>query len=187
MNEVSSLHPRRLRRAFGQFATGVAVATARDAAGRATAVTISSFGSVSLDPPLVSFALARSAHCLQAFLDCPTPAISILSHDHQWIAGNFARPSTCQWEGVSLHESAEGHLTLKGALATFECGREAAWVAGDHLLFLLAVHRADIHDGSPDPLLFFRGRFETLSSDCASTPEREFRWSELGIGVQGWG
>ena len=92
MNDLSRVHPRQLRRAFGQFATGVAVATARDTAGKATAVTINSFGSVSLGPPLVSFALARSAHCLQAFLDCPTPAVSILSHDHHWIASNFRLP-----------------------------------------------------------------------------------------------
>jgi flavin reductase (DIM6/NTAB) family NADH-FMN oxidoreductase RutF len=149
---------RELRNALGSFATGVAVLTTRRAGGAWAAVTVNSFTSVSLEPPLLLFGLGQSANCRQVFASCERFAVSVLRHDQQWISTNFARPSSSRWDGVPIEETEEGDLLIAGALATFQCRRYQQHGAGDHVLILGSIEAFSIQDRAA-PLVFFRGSY----------------------------
>lgn len=163
---TTGLPSRTLREAFSQFATGVAVATARRTSGECTAVTVNSFVSVSLDPPLVSFSLATQARCLAAFLECEALAVSVLRHDDQLVASNFARPSSCRWDGMPLRETKSGCLVIAHALAIFECVREVEYLAGDHVILLARVTSVRVGPAAR-PLVFFGSSYGSFTADQA--------------------
>jgi flavin reductase (DIM6/NTAB) family NADH-FMN oxidoreductase RutF len=90
MNAPASLDPRELRNALGRFATGVAVATARAAAGRPVGLTVNSVVAVSVEPPLVAWSLASRSGSLVAFLAAPYFALNILAEDQEAVSRRFA-------------------------------------------------------------------------------------------------
>lgn len=153
---------RRLRDAFGRFLTGVVVLTTRKAAGGWAAVTVNSFASVSLDPPLVLWCLNESSNCRTHFAHSQRFAASVLRDDQQWISSNFARPSTSTWERVPAVRTAEGDLLIEDAVATFQCRRHACYPGGDHAILVGLVER--FAAGSPArPLGFFRGSYGSFT------------------------
>ena len=178
---VGSTESRRLREAFGRFATGVAVAIARSRSGAPSAVTINSFVSVSLDPPLVAFALATRAHCLPHFLESRELAISVLRQDQKWIAGNFARPSTARWTGIPIVSTARDQFVVRDALAAFECVPERHVSVGDHVVLLLRV--LHVHRGNVGaPLLFFSSGYGSFLPEQGSQSD----WGGA-CAAMGWG
>ncbi|SHI98324.1 NADH-FMN oxidoreductase RutF, flavin reductase (DIM6/NTAB) family [Roseomonas rosea] len=153
--------PRALRHALGQFATGVAIVTAPGAEAP-VGMTISSFNSVSLDPPLVLFSVARSAHSLPALLDAPGYAIHVLGREQEETSGRFARALAGKWQGIGHRPGLHDAPLLDGALAHFECAAHARHDGGDHVIFLARVLRFSLRDAG-EPLIFFRGRYRALS------------------------
>jgi flavin reductase (DIM6/NTAB) family NADH-FMN oxidoreductase RutF len=177
---------RRLRDAFGCFTTGVAIATVRRPGGAWTAVTVNSFVSVSLEPPLVSFSLATQARCLATFRACDSLAVSVLRHDDQFIAANFAAPSSCRWDGMPLVETPDGCLVVAQALAAFECTREGEYTAGDHVILVGRVRLARLGSGAR-PLAFFRGAYGSFTPDPRAGRVAEAGMLDGGEAVLGWG
>ncbi|MFF4623340.1 flavin reductase family protein [Nonomuraea jabiensis] len=156
---------RSLREAFGQFATGVAVITTVTADGERAGVTVNSFTSVSLDPPLVLWCLSNRAPSAPLFLRAGRFAVNVLAADQDHLSRRFATPTTDKFAGVEL---LGGPLPiLAGTLASFVCRTERVHDGGDHHIFVGAVERYQRAEG--EPLVFHSGRY------------REF-WPELTVG-----
>lgn len=155
---ASTLDPARLRRAFGLYPTGVAVATAMDPASGPLGMTINSFVSVSLEPPLVSFSIGRTAAGLHAWLRAPGYALNVLARNQEHLSSQFARAHTDKWRDVSFAPGLHGAPLLDGAVACFECGRYEALAGGDHVIFLARIERF-VGSDQNDPLVFHRGRY----------------------------
>lgn len=156
-----SSDPRAFRRALGQFATGVAVVTAGTEEGALVGMTMSSFNSVSLDPPLVLFSVAKNAYSLPAMRSARSFGINILAHEQRDVSDRFARALEDKWSEVAHRTGAHGAPLLHGAIAHFECVPHARHDGGDHEIFLARV-LAYAATGEGAPLIFFRGRYHAL-------------------------
>lgn len=155
----SGLDPRRLRDAFGRFATGVAVVTTLTAEGKREGVTVNSFTSVSLDPALALYSLRNEAPSLPGFRTAPHFAVSVLSADQIALSNHFARPRPDKFAGIEFEDGIGGCPLLKGALASFECAREQVVAAGDHTILIGRILRVDYTDQRP--LLYVGGQYST--------------------------
>ena len=150
------IEPQEFRHATGSFATGVAVVTT-EVDGRRHGLTANSFTSVSLDPPLVLFCLARNAGSLDAFAACSSFAINILGRDQEDVSRRFATPSPDKFDGVEVRRGQTGSPLLERCHAVLECRPEQIHEAGDHVIVLGRVEAIEVHDG--DPLVFHRSRY----------------------------
>lgn len=149
-----------LRSALGCFATGVAVVTTVGDHGAPVGLTISSFNSVSLKPPLVLWSLANSAPSIDAFRQHGDFAINILAADQIDICNQFARPSENKFEGVRYRDGFNGVPLIEGAAARLECKAYATYPGGDHEIHLGEV--VDLMTSQRSPLVFHRGQFTQL-------------------------
>jgi len=148
------------RAALGMFATGVTIVTAIDADGRPAGVTANSFNSVSLDPPLVLWSLARAAASMAVFQQGSHYAINILASSQRALAERFGRRSVNRFAGVSFQPGAGGAPVLDGAAAVFECRNRSRYEEGDHVIFVGEVERC-AHRAGAHPLIFHGGRYFT--------------------------
>ncbi|MEV0819834.1 flavin reductase family protein [Nonomuraea rubra] len=159
---------RSLRDALGQFATGVAVITTATACGERAGVTVNSFTSVSLDPPLVLWCLSKRAPSAPLFLRAGRFAVNVLAAGQDHLSRRFATPSADKFAGVEL--VAAPLPMLAGTLAGFVCRTERVHEGGDHHIFVGAVERYQRAEG--EPLVFHSGRYrefwpELSVADCA--------------------
>jgi flavin reductase (DIM6/NTAB) family NADH-FMN oxidoreductase RutF len=152
---------RDLRRALGQFATGVTVVTTLSPDGRRVGLTANSFTSVSLDPPLLLFCLDRAAPSLPAFVDCTHFAVNVLAADQHHLSRQFATPSEDKFAGVEVEEGPGGVPLLEGALARFTCRHVEHREAGDHLIFIGEVEAYEAFEN--EPLVFHSGFYRVAT------------------------
>ncbi len=152
--------PRALRIAFGRFATGVAVVTTLARDGAPVGLTVNSFSSTSLDPPLVLWGLMRRSALLPMFHAAQRFAVNVLAAEQQPLSDRFASHAEDRFAGVGWEPGGAGMPLLHDALARFECAVEHRFEIGDHLMFLGRVERFEHRDG--DPLLFFASRYTAL-------------------------
>lgn len=149
--------PRSFRNALGCFATGITVVATR-VGGTPIGMTVNSFTSVSLDPPLVLFCVARDSQNFDAFATADAFAFSILAEDQQEISARFARRDLQdRFTGVGFDSGVTGSPLLHGALASLDCRRERAIEMGDHSILVGRV--VDLRMGKGRPLLYFRGGY----------------------------
>ena len=164
---TTSLEPRHLRSCLSRFVTGVAVVS-YVADGEPRGVTVNSFTSVSMDPPLILVSLARAAKAAGHLSEVPF-TINVLKASQLDIAMQFAgRPR----EGLRVTwQASDGDLApvLDGALATFRCRPWQAYDGGDHVLQLGQVAEADV-SSEEEPLLFDRGRFAMVGLSLFDHP-----------------
>ena len=153
--------PRDFRQALGMFATGVTIVTARAADGTPVGITANSFNSVSLQPPMVLWSLARNARSLPVFEAAEFWNVHILANDQEPLSNRFARPGA-KWEGMDYRPGHGGAPLLPGAAAVFECDSHIRYDGGDHVIFVGLVEEfTHVHEGRP--LLFHRGAFRSLA------------------------
>ena len=148
------------RASLGMFATGVTIVTARAADGALVGLTANSFNSVSLDPPLVLWSLARSAASMAALRTGSHYAVNILAANQKSLAERFAAKDIDRWADVAFTEGVGGAPVLVGAAASFECFNRSRYDEGDHVIFVGEVERCE-HRAGASPLLFHGGRFYT--------------------------
>lgn len=149
------------RKALGQFATGVALITARDREGLPVGITVSSFNSVSIDPPLILFSVDRRTLSLPALLAAEGYAVNILDQSQESISAQFAKAMQKNWQTVAHTPGHAEAPLIEGALAQFECSPYAHHDGGDHIIFIgRVVQFRNMHDGIP--LLFFRGKYHSI-------------------------
>lgn len=160
--------PRALRDAFGCFMTGVTVVTSIDAAGKPLGFTANSFASVSLDPPLLSVAIANSSANLTRFTQASGFAVNILAEDQKDISANFAGASRDRFADVFWRRGPVGSPLIAGSAAWFDCSLHAAIPAGDHTLLIGEIGE---FAATPAPGLgYYRGAYVTPARSLAELP-----------------
>jgi flavin reductase (DIM6/NTAB) family NADH-FMN oxidoreductase RutF len=147
--------PRDLRQALGQYATGVAVITARGEDGRRVGMTANSFTSVSINPPLVLWCPGKNAPSLPTFTEATHFAVNILGADQEHLCRQFSTPAADKFAALELVEGKGGTPVLPGAVARFECRTVKCVEAGDHIIILGEIENYEAAGGSP--LIFHAG------------------------------
>jgi flavin reductase (DIM6/NTAB) family NADH-FMN oxidoreductase RutF len=146
-----------LRRAFGSFPTGVTIITALTESQQATGVTISSFNTVSMHPPLVLWSLVNTSKNLPYFQIGKSHLIHILAEDQGELALHFAKSGTDKFEGIQYENSGLGLPKLEGCVTYFECVTDACYVSGDHTIIVGKI--LDIETNNKNPLVYGRSKF----------------------------
>lgn len=144
-----------LRKAFSRFATGVTVVTAMTADGP-VGMTVNSFASLSLDPPLTLWSLDNGSDRFGVFMNAEHTAIHVLSRAQEALCLAFAqRPDA--FDTASWTAGANGVPMIDGCLARFVCRRFDTRIAGDHTILMDQVLHASMQEG--EPLIFCQGAF----------------------------
>lgn len=155
------LDPKLLRQAFGVFPSGV-VAVAAEVDGELVGLAASSFTSVSLDPPLVSFSVANTSKTWPDLRRADHLGLTVLAEGHGAVCRQLAGVPERRFDGVELSRTEQGAVTLDDGLARFDCSIYREVEAGDHTIVLLELHAVESADG-PQPLVFHRSGFTRLS------------------------
>jgi flavin reductase (DIM6/NTAB) family NADH-FMN oxidoreductase RutF len=151
----------RLRKAFGIFPSGV-VAVAAEVDGRLIGLAASSFTSVSLDPPLVSFSVANASKTWPDLRRTSHLGVTILADHHGEVCRQLAGPVEERFAGIAVSATDDGAVTLDEGLARFDCTVYREVEAGDHLIVLLRLHAVE-HPETGSPLIFHRSGFGRLA------------------------
>jgi flavin reductase (DIM6/NTAB) family NADH-FMN oxidoreductase RutF len=151
---------RAFRDALGTFATGVTVVTTWAADGTYVGLTVSSFNSVSLSPPLVLWSLGLDSASLAAFRAGSHYVVNVLAEDQIDLSRRFALTKSDKFGDLAITQGAGGAPLLPGCCAWFECRNEAQYAGGDHLIFVGRVERFSRSDRPP--LLFQGGAYRAL-------------------------
>ena len=148
---------RQFRNALGSFATGVTIITTRSPDGADVGVTANSFNSVSLDPPMVLWSLAKTSTSFDAFMAAEHFAVHILAMDQEGLSGRFAKSNTDKFSGLTVERGQDSIPLLPGCAARFQCRTAFRHEGGDHVILVGEVDEFD-HDGHA-PLAFHGGRY----------------------------
>ena len=155
-----NIDTRLYRRTCGQFVTGITVVTTLDSHGHPHGMTVNSFSSVSLDPPLVLVSIDLKNAILGHFISSSWFAINILAEHQEDLSRRFSRPSENRFIGVDWHAGPSGTPLLDGVLAQLECSVLRTFEAGDHTVLIGQVRRAGSTEGKP--LVFFDSAYHNL-------------------------
>lgn len=154
-----------LRECLGRFATGITVVTCRGDKGPC-GITANSFSSVSLEPPLVLWNIAKVSHSLNAYLDAEYFAINVLGVDQRELSHHFAQSDHTVFNGIEYSSSEHGVPILPGTIACFECRTRQVHDCGDHHIVIGEVERFASSEG--EPLLFYGGEFHKRGDKVGS-------------------
>lgn len=151
-----------LRQALGEFATGITVVTARAAGdgGQLAGLTVNSFTSVSLDPPLVLWCLGLGSPSVPTFRACTHFAVNVLAADQMEISKRFALAGSDKFADLEVKTGVGGSALLSGCCAWFECRCVARHDGGDHLILIGQIERFESRPRAP--LLYHRGAYSGL-------------------------
>jgi flavin reductase (DIM6/NTAB) family NADH-FMN oxidoreductase RutF len=152
--------PALLREVLGHFASGVTVVTAVTDDGP-IGFTCQSFSSLSLDPPLVVFAPARTSVTWPQLREIGRFCVNVLAEGQDDVSQNFARSGAGKFDGVSWSPSAHGSPVLDGVVAWIDGALWAEYDGGDHTLVAARVLDLGAEPGRR-PLLFHRGAYGFL-------------------------
>ena len=155
---------RTLRDALGSFATGVTVVTCVDSEGQPFGLTVNSFTSVSLDPPLLLVCVAKPARCAIPLVEAERFAINVLQTGQQPASIRFSTRDEDRFGATPWSTGETGVPLLMESLGVFECERFAVYDGGDHHILVGRVMKASF-DAGLDPLLYFRGKYRRLHFD----------------------
>src|ERR1700712_860221 len=154
-----SIDDARFRQAMGHFASGVTVVTTEHA-GTLYGMTVSSFTSLSLKPPLVLICVDKSVSTHAAISASGRFVVNILQDQQEHLSRRFANASEDKFKGIASHTGELGLPVLDQALAVVECRLHTTLDGGDHTIFIGEVADAEIHEGSP--LLYYRRGYHEL-------------------------
>lgn len=159
-SKPGGIGPREFTRACGQFATGVAIATATDGAGVPHGITVNSFTSVSLSPPLVLICISHPAPILPIFREVGRFGLNMLNESQRRLSERFSRRSRHPFDGVSWYPGETGVPLIADVLATLECRLVRAEPAGDHDILIAEVVATSVRGGRP--LVFYGSTYRRL-------------------------
>ena len=146
-----------LRKALGSFVSGITVITSADSKQEPVGVTVSSFCSLSLDPPMVLWCIARQARSTPVFAEAQHFVAHILAHDQWHLAEKFATQGADKFGSSDWQSSEHGIPVLDGCAAHFECARDAVHEGGDHLIITGTITSFVTRD--IEPLAYHQGRY----------------------------
>jgi flavin reductase (DIM6/NTAB) family NADH-FMN oxidoreductase RutF len=178
---------RQFRRACGQFVTGVTIVTTRDALDAPIGVTVNSFSSVSLDPPLVLICLDKRLGSHHAFCSNPHLAIHVLPADSAHVSTRFARRGADKFGGLAWRSGRAGVPVLTDYLTLLECTVVQTIDAGDHTVLLSHVDALDVRGADLLPLGFFRGEYVEVHRPMVGPAAEEEPPGIDAVWTLGWG
>ena len=159
----TNIDPKILRDTFGNFATGVTIISYTCASGEHCGMTVNSFSSVSLDPPLLLWNLQKNSDCYEDIMMAEHYAVNVLSDKQSEISNSLARKNMHDLTELSepdLWEMGKHCPIIKDTLACFECRTWKHYEGGDHVILVGEIlHCAR---GSGAPLLFYAGNYAKL-------------------------
>jgi flavin reductase (DIM6/NTAB) family NADH-FMN oxidoreductase RutF/DNA-binding IclR family transcriptional regulator len=171
-----SIQPDHFRRVLGHFPTGVTVITSVDLEGAPVGMSVGSFSSVSLDPPLVAFYPDRGSSTFPRIAEGGSFCVNILADDQEWICRQMARKGAAKFESVDWTPApSSGAPTLTGCVGWIDCDIEEIRDAGDHFLVIGRVRDLQVASEAM-PLLFFQGGYGRFSTSSLAMP------AQVGIG-----
>jgi 3-hydroxy-9,10-secoandrosta-1,3,5(10)-triene-9,17-dione monooxygenase reductase component len=179
MNKARAFNPKDFRNALGMFATGVTIVTARADNGEAVGVTANSFNSVSMQPPLVLWSLAKNARSLPVFSGKEYWNVHILSNQQETLSNRFARSGEDKFSGLALDAGISDAPLLPDCSARFQCRTMFQYEGGDHIIFVGEV--IDYNRTERPPLLYVTGGYAlaTRKSGAVSTEPQADMQSSL--------
>lgn len=154
---MRSVTPDDFKATLARWASGVTVVTAAGPVG----MTVSAFSSLSLDPPLITVALATSAHSSEPIIAAEGFAVHILGDDQRELSTRFATPVD-RFADLTWHDGPFGAPLLPACLARLVCARHAVADGGDHQILIGRVVQVDVGEG--EPVLYYRGAYRELAS-----------------------
>lgn len=158
---AATFDPKDFRRALGMFGTGVTIVTTRAENGEPVGITANSFNSVSLEPPMVLWSLAKNARSLPVFQSASTWNVHILSNEQEALSNRFARVGEDKFSGLPLDSEAAHAPLLQDCSARFRCKTAFQYDGGDHIIF---VGEVTDYDANPHPpLLYVTGGYAMAS------------------------
>ena len=163
MDAPQSFDTKAFRDALGSFPTGITVMTASSDEASHIGITVNSFTSVSLDPPLVLWCIDRRSRRYPAFAGTQGFTVSILASGHKAVSARLAGAGEHSLDGIALIPTELGPPALADSLAVFECALESVQDAGDHAILIGRVLRFWRNDGAGAPLVYFRGKYGALA------------------------
>ncbi|RLA50310.1 MAG: flavin reductase [Gammaproteobacteria bacterium] len=158
-----TLDAREFRDAMGCFATGITVVTAKSEDGEKVGCTANSFSSVSLDPPLVLWAIAKNANCYEAFIEAKHFAIHVLHSGQEDVSRLFATKDVDKFSEVPWTEGQGGTPLLDDYSVRLECTTENLYEGGDHIIIVGRVFAMDNPD--VEPLGFYQGKYAKIVTE----------------------
>lgn len=165
---------RRLRNAPGRFPTGVTIITTVTDGGERFGMTVSSFNSLSLDPPLILFSIHRRAHSFPAWRQVTHYAVNVLSESQEALSNRFATATGDKWAGLAPRRGKPGLPLLPNAVGTFECESYDRYDGGDHDIFvgrIVELHEYVAKRGRP--LVFSGSRYRQFVAGTAHAPPND--------------
>lgn len=154
---------RRFRQALGRFATGVTIITTVTPDGKYIGMTANSFNSVSLDPPMVLWSIARNASNYSHFSKCQYFAVHILSGEQKNLSEQFSQKVEDRFSGVDINVGQGGLPLIKDVSAIFQCKMSYQYEGGDHVILVGEVLEFDQYEC--EPLIFHSGQYAKLHKD----------------------
>jgi len=158
MNEID---PRQFRDALGRYPTGVTVITTRDSKGSPVGMTVNSFASVSLDPPLILWSIDNDSALFDVFTKASHFAVHILKSDQQQLSHNFSSEDPDHFAAAGYEAGIENLPLLKSYAALLQCEVSNRHEEGDHVILLGRV--LDLENRVADPLVFCAGQYRKLA------------------------
>ncbi|MGH9280771.1 MAG: flavin reductase family protein [Acidimicrobiales bacterium] len=154
---MGTIDEARFRTVLGHYATGVTVVTAiRE--HRPVGLSVNSFASVSLDPPLVSFCVSKESSTWPTIRETGAFCVSVLAEDQEHLSRVFATSGADKFAGVGWEPAPSGAPVLAGSLAWIDCALDAEHDGGDHLIVVGRVRGLEVMRDSR-PLIFYRGGY----------------------------
>lgn len=154
---MNAIDPKQFRNALGTFTTGVTVVTTRSPEGADVGLTVNSFNSVSLDPPMVLWSLVSTSGSLPAFLDNGHFAVHILSDRQEAMSSRFARRGIDKFEGLEISRGHGDVPLLDDCSARFECRIASHYEGGDHVILVGEV--LNFEEFGVPPLVYQSGGY----------------------------
>jgi flavin reductase (DIM6/NTAB) family NADH-FMN oxidoreductase RutF len=167
MKAMKPMTPQLMREAMGCFATGVAIVTTLGPDGEPIGLTVDSFNSVSMDPPLILWSLGLKAPSLPAFRSHPAFVVNILSSEQLDLCRQFAVSGADKFANVRWEAGLHGAPVLNNNHATLQCLNYRQYEGGDHEIFLGEV--AEVTVGADKPLVYHRGKFGEVGGITSAT------------------
>lgn len=179
--------PKHFRNALGMFGTGVTIVTTCTEEGEKIGITANSFNSVSLNPPMVLWSLAKNARSLAIFQQASTWNVHILSNEQEALSNRFARAGEDKFAELTL-DSAPGEAPLlPHCSARFRCKTAFQYEGGDHIIF---VGEVTDYDTNPlPPLLYVTGSYalaSRLAQPISTEPQADTSTSSYSENLMGY-
>ena len=149
------------RSAMSRFASGVTVVTAKTESNQPSGLTVSSFASLSLEPPLVLICIDKRASIHDLLVEGRYFAVNVLAEDQEILSRRFASREADRFSGTGYTEGVTGVPLLNDVLVAVECRIVQTYPGGDHTIIVGEVERATVSDSKP--LAYFRGGYAQLA------------------------